>query len=194
MQPAGGFRKLRHLEESLLRQREAAFALISNLFYQVRRVAGVAGEARRRMRRVVEPVLVPARDVAGKAPGRVFRRAGLEREDQLGARKFLAGSPAASCSASAWALPGPWQVSHPVTIGHLSRGCGLGLCRQRPGQCHQVIHQLVDFGVGHVQRGKGGITVPARRPSIRCMTSARVRRVPTFSSAGPPSPPCPPIL
>ena len=89
VQPARRFRKLRNLEESRLRVRKAALALIFDLFHQVGRMAFVAGDARRRVLRVGKRFLLLAGDVAGQAAFRVFLGTAVEREDQLGARHFL---------------------------------------------------------------------------------------------------------
>ena len=81
----------------------------------------------------------------------------------------LAGSPAASCSASAWALPGPWQVSHPVTLVGCAAAMGFVAAGASPFQRHQVIDEIVDFSSG-MSGGSGGITVPARRSIMRSAT------------------------
>ena len=95
-------------------------------------MAVVAGDARRRMREWsnlswFRPVMWQA-----QAPGRVFLRAGVERENQLGARKFFGGVARRVLFGIGMGFTGSVAGLTPGNDGDLRRGGGLGLCRQRP--------------------------------------------------------------
>src|SRR5271157_3400157 len=83
MQPAHRVRNLRRLEEVRLRVGEAAVALILGLFYQVGRMALVAGNGRRRVLGVGEQFLSLAGDVALEAARRILLRVRMKPEDEM---------------------------------------------------------------------------------------------------------------
>lgn len=83
MQPADRVPKLRDLEEVSLRVGEAALALILGLFYEVGRMALVAGNGRRRVLGVGEQFLLLAGDLALETARRILLRVRMKPEDEM---------------------------------------------------------------------------------------------------------------
>ena len=136
-------------------------------------MAFVAGDARRRVLRVGKRFLLLARNVAGQAAFRVFLGTGVEREDQLGAGHFLGRVARRILFGLRMGFAGAMAGLTSGNAGGRRSGRGLCPCRRLPFQRHQVIHEIVDFLVGHVgrQRGHNGAGA-ALRPSVRAIPRA----------------------
>ena len=173
VQPSRCFGKLGRLEEDCLGVRDAAWARRLDLVHQVRGVALITRDGRRRVLRVGECLLLVAGNVARHAAFGVFFGAGVKREDQPGCCYFL--------GVIARRVPFGIRMSFTGTVAGFASGytggrhigCALRCARHNLGRSVRGLCKRLRFGRMAARTGLGArIVAGLPREGTRDATDA----------------------